>query len=101
MVLPLFLLFCIGQTHAAHPSSAARRPKGLGLHYEAHLRGLEMCNIYLTATVLYFFCRLFFRLGRKNNLQRRRNLSLRYTSERRFSRLPAIRIANALTSRPI
>jgi len=26
---------CIGQTHAAHPSPAARRPKGLGLHYEA------------------------------------------------------------------
>jgi hypothetical protein len=30
--------------------SAARRPKGLGWRYEAHLRGLELCNINLTTT---------------------------------------------------
>ena len=25
-------------------------PKGLGWRYEAHLRGLELCSIYLTTT---------------------------------------------------
>jgi len=34
--------------HMLH--SAARRPKGLGWRYEAHLRGLDMCSINLTST---------------------------------------------------
>jgi hypothetical protein len=29
----------------------ARRAKALGLHYEARLRGLELCAINLTSTV--------------------------------------------------
>jgi hypothetical protein len=36
------------------PHLCCRRPKGLGWHYEAHLRGLEMCNINLTITLSRF-----------------------------------------------
>ena len=43
--------FCFGQTHAVHPVPDARRPKGLGWRYEAHLRGLDMDNVNLTNTV--------------------------------------------------
>ena len=32
--------------------TATRRPKGRGWCYEAHLRGLGMCNMYLT-TILF------------------------------------------------
>jgi hypothetical protein len=31
---------------------SARRAKALGLHYEARLRGLELCAINLTSTKL-------------------------------------------------
>ena len=31
-------------------SLTVRRPKGLGWHYEAHRRGLDMCSINLTTT---------------------------------------------------
>jgi hypothetical protein len=49
---------------------AARRPAGRGWRYEAHRRGLDLCNIYLTTTVLYLYlCAIFARPG-ENSTQR-------------------------------
>ncbi len=50
----VFFLIRVVVKHMLH--RAARRPEGLGWHDEAHLRGLEMCNINLTT--INFFIRV-------------------------------------------
>jgi hypothetical protein len=52
--------------------SAARRPKGLGWRYEAHLRGLELCNINLTTTNISLVGSFFALLGEKRTYKRRK-----------------------------
>jgi hypothetical protein len=55
--------------HMLH--SAARRPKGLGWRYEAHLRGLELCNINLTTTDFYSFVGCFLPCRAKTTYKRK------------------------------
>jgi hypothetical protein len=56
--------------HMLH--SAARWPKGLGWRYEAHLRGLELCNINLPTTDFDPFVGHFSPSRAKNDQQKKK-----------------------------